>query len=225
MCVPKTARWIEPLRRTLARVYGPTTRTPVPWLLSADVALTLQGVDTETDPDSIEFRAISPVAAAYFALFMRPFEAPLTRATILYRPENSAPPSECWRSNPHQRVVSWSDGERTCWLGRWSVDGTIVQVLYEMHEQGTRSDPLSLAARTCTFKRVHFEDMQVPVVPLEFLLADSALRAETRRTSRILHALRAYGHNNAHLKLALSTLPTGRASRLMRLLEFSLVAG
>jgi hypothetical protein len=191
----------------------------VPWLLSGDAAMAFQGVSA--DPDVIEFRAISPVAVAYFAQFMRPFEAPITKATVIYGRGSNAAPSESWRSNPHQRIASWVGNGRACWLGRWSVEGTIVQVLYA---QGVRSDPISLAVGA-PVRRVPFEGMQVPVVPLEFLLADSALRSDNRLTGRILHALRVYGHNASDLQAALDVLPSNKASRLQRLLEFSLVAG
>src|SRR5947209_8586230 len=99
-------RWAGALRQTLKRVYDPTTRNPVPWLLSGNAALHLQGVPVE--PDTIEFRAISPFAAAYFAQLMRPYEAPDTAATIVYRLGGNMSPSNFWRSNVHQRIVAWS---------------------------------------------------------------------------------------------------------------------
>src|SRR6059036_2441654 len=106
MCVSRAGRWAETLRHTLERVYEPTTRTPVPWLLAGDAALALQGADA--DPASIEFRAISPFAVAYFSAFMKQCEAPANAATIIYKRGDSIPPSEHWRSNVHQRIVAWS---------------------------------------------------------------------------------------------------------------------
>ena len=95
MSVPLSRRWAEALRLVLKRVYDPTTRVPVPWYLSGETSLNLQGVSIE--PDLIEFRAISPFAAAYFAQLMRPYEAPDTAATIVYRLGGNMAPSESWR--------------------------------------------------------------------------------------------------------------------------------
>jgi hypothetical protein len=62
-------------------------------------------------------------------------------------------------------------------------------------------------------------------VPLEVLLADSALRGQQQVTNRILQALRSSGYRSDTLSRALDLLPFDKASRLMRLLEFRLVAG
>jgi hypothetical protein len=67
--------------------------------------------------------------------------------------------------------------------------------------------------------------MEVAVVPLEFLLAESALRNDTQLTHRILHAMRTRGYSRDDLDTALGVLPSEKASRLSRLVEFSLVAG
>lgn len=218
MCVPKIGRWAETLRQSLQRVYEPTTRTPIPWLLSGDAALALQGVQVE--PERIDFRAISPVATAYFAHFMKPLEGPIG-ATIVYRRGGNLAPAESWRSNVHQRIVAWSVGGRATWLGRWHVDGQPVQVSYV---QTFRPDPVSKAAHA-PIKRVPFEGLEVAVVPIEFLLAESTLKNETQLTHRILHAMRTAGHSAEKLQLALDTLPKEKASHLLRLLEIGLIAG
>ena len=222
MCVTRTGRWAESLRHTLRRVYDPTTRTPVPWLLSGDAALALQGVDVE--PDMIEFRAISPFAAAYFAQFMKPYEVPANKATIIYRRGGNVPPSESWHSNVHQRIVAWSHAGRACWFGRWLVDGATVQVSYE---RSIYSDPVAQAVRPeAEVRRASFEgNLDVAVVPIEFLLAESAATNDTQFTRRILHAMRSCGYSTDLLRSALDLLPSEKASRLTRLLEFSLVAG
>src|SRR5829696_306306 len=124
MCVPRMSRWTESLRHILHRVYEPTTRTPVPWILSGKAALALQGVDL--DPDVVEFRAISPFAVAYFSAFMKSYEVPANAATVIYRRGGDVPPSEGWRSNVHQRIVAWGYGEHAWWLGRWNVEGLSV---------------------------------------------------------------------------------------------------
>ena len=118
--IPSGRRCTDALRQTLKRVYDPTTRTPIPWLLTGKAALQIHGVPIE--PDTIEFRAISPFATAYFAQLMKPYEAPDTAATIVYRLGGNTPPSSLWRSNVHQRVVAWSSGGRATWLGRWPLD-------------------------------------------------------------------------------------------------------
>ncbi len=218
MCVPKIGRWAETLRQTLQRVYEPTTRIPVPWLLCGDAALALQGVQIE--PESVDFRAISPVATAYFAHFMKPLEGPIG-ATIVYRRGGNLAPAESWRSNVHQRIVAWSVGGRATWLGRWHVDGLPVQVSYV---QTFHPDPVSKAA-LAPIRRIAFEGMEVAVVPIEFLLAESALKNETQLTHRILHAMRLSGHSAEELQLALSILPQEKASHLLRLLEIGLIAG
>lgn len=211
--------WGEALRATLSRVYDPTTRTPVPWLLSGEAALALQGVRIE--PEVIVFRAISPVAAAYFTQFMKPFEASAHSATVVYRRGGNLAPSDSWRSNIHQRIVAWSAGGRACWLGRWHVEGVPVQVSYI---QSIHPDPVALTLKGSA-KCVRFEGMDVPVVPLEYLLANSTLKNDTVQTQRILHTMRSSGYSAAHLQKALSVLPSGKASKLSLMLEFSLVAG
>jgi hypothetical protein len=219
MCVPLIDRWAEALRSTLRRVYEPTTRTPVPWMLSGEAALAIQGVDA--DPNMIEFRASSPYAVAYFSGFMKSYEAPANAATVIYRRGGDIPPSDIWRSNVHQRIVAWSAGDRGGWLGRWNVAGLPVQVIYL---RGATRDPISgLAADD--IRRVHFEGMEVPVVPLEYLLADTVVRNQAQTTNRILHVLRASGYNPSTLQRALDPLPDDKASRLLRLLEIRLVAG
>src|SRR5437868_5893499 len=104
MCLAKNGHWTEGLREALRRVYDPTTRVPVPWLLCGDAALALQGVPVE--PYIVEFRAISAVATAYFAQLMRPHEAPIHSAVVVYRRGGNMAPSENWRSNVHQRIVA-----------------------------------------------------------------------------------------------------------------------
>jgi hypothetical protein len=219
MYTAKNGAWPEGLREVLRRVYDPTTRVPVPWLLSGDAALALQGVTIE--PDTIEFRATSAVATAYFAQFMRPHELPVHRAVVVYRRGSNVAPSEGWRSNIHQRVVAWSVGGKATWLGRWQVDERLVQVSYV---RSIHADPTALAFRA-PIRRVPFDGMEVAVVPLEFLLAESALRNDTQLTHRILHAMRTRGYSQADLETALGVLPSEKASRLSRLVEFSLVAG
>ncbi len=218
MCVPRTGRWRDSLRQTLRRVYEPTTRMPVPWFLSGDAALALQGVDVE--PECVEFRAISPYAVAYFAGFMKPYEAPANMATIVYRRGGNLVPSDSWRSNIHQRVVAWSVGGRATWLGRWHIERDTVQTSYV---RSIYPDPIGAATRA-NIKRAHFEGMQVPVVPLEFLLADSALRNQTHLTHRILHAMRVSGHDPDNMRAALELMPPDKSFRLRRLLEIGPVA-
>lgn len=219
MCVPKTGGWADSLRTALSRVYEPTTRQPVPWLLSGDAALALQGVDIE--PDVIEFRAASPFAAAYFSAFMKSYELPANSTTVIYRRGGITPPSESWRSNVHQSLVAWVAGDEAYWYGRWNVQGLSVQVL---HARGVENDPIA-AMDPGDVTRVHFEGMDIAVVPLEVLLADSALRGQQQVTNRILQALRSSGYRSDTLSRALDLLPFDKASRLMRLLEFRLVAG
>ena len=219
MYVQPISRWADALRQSLQRVYEPTTRLPVPWVLTGEAALALQGVDI--DPASVEYRAISPYAVAYFAGFMRPFEVPANAATVIYRRGGNQPPSAGWRSNVHQRIVAWSEGECACWLGRWSVDGFPVQAY---HARGLPGDPLGEFTREDIY-RVRFEGMDVAVAPLEFLLADSAARNQPQTTNRILHALRGSGYQMDTLHRALGALPSDRAMRLLRLLEIRLVAG
>lgn len=219
MCVLRNSRVREALRQTLDRVYDPTTRTPVPWLLSGETAMSLQGVNIE--PATIEFRAMSQYAAAYFAQLMKPFEAGANTATIVYRIGGNTAPSNIWRSNIHQRVVAWSVGGKATWLGRWNVDGVTVQVSYV---RSVRNDPTARAVRSHV-ERVSFDGMNVPVVPLEFILAQVDLKNNTQLTHRVLHALRARGHNPNILRSALECISNERASRLSRLLEINLVAG
>jgi hypothetical protein len=221
MNVPLSRRWAEALRLVMKRVYDPTTRLPVPWYLSGEAALNLQGVSVE--PDLIEFRAISPFAAAYFAQLMRPYEAPDTAATIVYRLGGNMSPSESWRSNFHQRIVAWSGGGRATWLGRWIVAGTTVQVTYV---RNIHPDPVGLAlkaAAAASPQRSRFENLDVAVIPLEFSLADAAMRSQLELTQRILHAMRLMGHNPAELRRALSLVPQEKAGRLQRSLEFNVI--
>ena len=219
MYTAKNGAWSEGLREVLKRVYDPTTRVPVPWLLSGDVALALQGVTIE--PETIEFRTTSAVATAYFAQFMRPHELPVHRAVVVYRRGSNIAPSESWRSNIHQRVMAWSVGGKATWLGRWTVDERVVQAT---HMRSIHADPTALAFRA-PIRRVPFEGMEVAAVPLEYLLAESALHNDTQLTHRILHVLRARGYSASDLGMALSVLPAEKASRLSRLVEFSLIAG
>jgi hypothetical protein len=152
---------------------------------------------------------------------MRPYEASAHAATIVYRRGGNVAPSEKWRSNVHQRIVAWSGGGRACWLGRWQVDDMTVQVCFKY---GIHADPVALASKAAT-RRVRFGSTDVAVVPIEYLLAESALRNQAQLTQRILHTMRSHGHDPAELERALSVLPSDKASRLSRLLEFSLVAG
>ena len=218
MNVPFSRRWAEALRHTLRRVYDPTTRVPVPWLLAGDAALQLQGIGVE--PDMLEFRAISPFAAAYFAQLMKPYEAPDNTATVVYRRGGNVAPSENWRSNVHQRVVAWSVGGRATWLGRWLVDDMIVQVSYV---RSVHADPTGLSLRAEP-QRARFENTDVAVVPLEYLLAESAVRNQIDMTPRILHVMRTAGYKPAELRRALGALPEERANRLFRLLEFNVIS-
>jgi hypothetical protein len=218
MNVPLSRRWAEALRLVLKRVYDPTTRVPVPWYLSGDAALHLQGVSVE--PDIIEFRAISPFAAAYFAQLMRPYEAPDTAATIVYRLGGNMAPSESWRSNVHQRIVAWSGGGRATWLGRWPVAGYTVQITYV---RSVHADPVGLALKAST-RHARFENMDVVVIPLEYALAETVLRSQMELTQRILHAMRTMGHDPAELRRALAPVPQEKASRIQRSLEFNVIS-
>jgi hypothetical protein len=218
MSVPMSRRWAEALRLTLKRVYDPTTRVPVPWLLAGEASLNLQGVTIE--PDLIEFRAISPFAAAYFAQLMKPYEAPDTAATIVYRVGGNMAPSESWRSNVHQRIVAWSVGGKAPWLGRWPIAGATVQVTYV---RNVHPDPVGLGLRAET-RRVRFENFDLPVVPFEYLLAEASIKSQLELTQRILHAMRTLGHDPAELRRALSPLPQEKAARLQRSLEFNIIS-
>jgi hypothetical protein len=219
MCVPKTAQWVDALRTTLGKVYEPTTRQPIPWFLSGEAALALQGVDIE--PERIEFRAVSPFAAAYFSGFMRYYESAANGATIIYRRGGVTPPSEGWRSNVHQRIVVWTAGDQMYWFGRWNVEGQPVQVL---HIRGLDTDPVS-QMKPGDMQRVHFEGMDVAVAPVEVLLAETVIRGQQQLTNRVLQTLRSSGYRPEILNRALDLLPYDKASRLMRLLEIRLVAG
>jgi hypothetical protein len=223
MYAAKSGEWAEALRAALRRVYDPTTRKPVPWLLAGDAALALHGVNIE--PDLIEFRATSPVAAAYFAQLMRPYELPENVATVIYRRGGNMVPSDSWRSNCHQRVVAWSVGGRATWLGRWNVADLTVQV---SHVLGIHADPVALATKQVEksgTRRLHFEGTNVVVVPIEYLLAESGLRNDVHSTHRILHVMRQRGYDPAELEIALRVLPSEKAHRLARLAEFNLIAG
>lgn len=219
MCVMRNGRWAEALRQTLPRVYDPTTRNPVPWLLAGEAAMAVQGVNI--DPGVIEFRAMSQYAVIYFAQLMKPYEVGPNSATLVYRPGGNATPSDFWRSNIHQRVVAWSVGGKATWLGRWHVGGVTVQVSYV---KSRRPDPTAQAVRAHT-QRVPFEGSDVAVVSLEYLLADSGLKNNTPATHRILHVLRSRGHDPAILQSALGSIPQEKATRLSRLMEINLVAG
>lgn len=219
MSMPSSNRgWAEALRQTLKRVYDPTTRVPVPWLLAGDAALYAQGV-VGIEPETIEFRAISPFAAAYFAQLMKIYEAPDTAATIVYRLGGNTSPSDLWRSNVHQRIVAWSIGGRATWLGRWPVAGTTVQVSYV---RSVQPDPVAPALKADTVK-AHWDGLDVAVVPLTYALAETALKGETEKTHRIMHTLRTAGYNPEELRRALSPLPVEKSSRIMRSLEFSIL--
>ena len=219
MCLSRNVRWADTLRHTLRQVYEPTTRVPVPWLLSGEAALALQGVDIE--PGIIEFRAVSPFAVAYFSGFMKAYEAPANAATVIYRRGGAIPPSDYWCSNVHQRIVAWGHEDQASWLGRWNVDGIAVQVL---HTRGVPNDPLANIDQE-QISRARFEGMDLPVAPLEYLLAESAARAQQQTTNRILHTLRASGYDAGTLNKALDVVPSDKAFRLLRLLEIHLVAG
>jgi hypothetical protein len=162
---------------------------------------------------------MSPVATAYFAQFMKPHEVSINSATIVYRRGGNAIPSESWRSNVHQRIVAWSAGGRACWLGRWQIGGTTVQVSYL---RSIFPDPVALAVRTGA-RRVHFQGMDVAVVPIEFLLVENAMRNNTHTVHRILNTIRVAGHNQDNLRIALDLLPEEKATRLMRQMEIGLV--
>ena len=217
MSMPSKRTWADALRQTLKRVYDPTTRVPIPWLLAGDASLALQGVSIE--PDTIEFRAISPFAAAYFAQLMKLYEAPDTAATIVYRLGGNTAPSDLWRSNVHQRIVAWSAGGKATWLGRWPIGETNAQVAYI---RSVHADPVSLCIKASA-QRVRWEGMDVAVVPLTYSLAEAALRADTDKTPRIMHILRTSGYDAEELRRALSPLPLERAARIMRSLEFSIL--
>ncbi|MDQ3929790.1 MAG: hypothetical protein M3328_11685 [Chloroflexota bacterium] len=219
MSALRNGRVREALRQALDRVYDPTTRTPVPWLLSGEAAMALQGVNIE--PTGVEFRAMSQYATGYFAQLMKPFEAGPNTATLVYRMGGNTAPSDIWRSNVHQRIVAWSVGGRATWLGRWLVDGVTVQISYV---RSIKADPTARAVRS-HIARAPFEGMSVPVVPLEFLLAQADLKNNTHLTHRVLHALRARGYSPNTLQSALECISRERASRLSRLLEINLVAG
>ncbi len=216
--MPSSRGWADALRQTLKRVYDPTTRTPVPWLLAGDAALFLQGVSA-IEPETLEFRAISPFATAYFAQLMKIYEAPDTAATIVYRLGGNTAPSDLWRSNVHQRVVAWSAGGRATWLGRWPVGNTNVQVSYI---RSVHADPVGLCLKAAA-RKVRWEDMDVAVVPLTYALADAAQRADTEKMHRIMHTLRTTGYDAEELRRALSPLPLERGARIMRSLEFSIL--
>ncbi len=219
MSMPSSNRgWAEALRQTLKRVYDPTTRVPVPWLLAGDAALFLHGV-IGIEPEIIEFRAISPFGAAYFAQLMKIYEAPDTAATIVYRLGGNTSPSDIWRSNVHQRIVAWSVGGRATWLGRWPVANINVQVSYV---RSVQPDPIGPALKAET-KKVRWDGLDVAVVPLTYALADTALRADTEKTQRIMHTLRISGYDPEELRRALSPLPVEKSSRIMRSLEFSIL--
>ena len=140
---------------------------------------------------------------------------------MIYRRGGTDAPSEHWRSNVHQRIVAWSGQGCAWWMGRWSVAGFPVQVLYT---RGVASDPVSALERE-DVRRVRFEQMDIAVVPLEYLLAESAARNQAQTTNRILHALRSSGFSADTLNRALDSLPSDKALRLLRLLEIRLVAG
>lgn len=218
MSMPSSRGWAEALRQTLKRVHDATTRVPVPWLLSGDAALFLQGVPG-VEPETLEFRAISPFATAYFAQLMKIFEAPDTAATLVYRLGGNTSPSDLWRSNVHQRVVAWSAGGRATWLGRWPVGDTNVQVSYV---RSVQPDPIGLCLKS-TAHKARWEGMDVAVVPLPHILADTALRADTEKTQRIMHTLRTTGYDPEELRRALSSLPVEKASRIMRSFEFTIL--
>lgn len=215
--LPPNRQWAEALRQTLKRVYDPTTRMPIPWLLTGDAALSLYGISVE--PEHLEFRAISPFAAAYFAQLMKLYEAPDTAATIVYRLGGNTAPSALWRSNVHQRIVAWSAGGRATWLGRWPVGQTEVQVTYL---RSVHADPLGLALKAAPHK-IRWEDMDVAVAPLPYLLAETALKADHEKTQRIMHTLRISGYDPEELRRALSPLPLEKSSRIIRSLEFSIL--
>jgi hypothetical protein len=191
------------------------------------VALAVQGVPV--DPEIIEFSAISQYAPAYVAQLMKPYEPPASTATIIYMRGGNVAPSKKWRSNLHQRIVAWSgDDGRACWLGRWVVDGVMVQVSYVRnihadHTPNSMTDPTALL-NNAPVRRACFDGKEIAVVPLECLLADSALRSDAPRTQRILHTMRDRGYDPDLLRQALDVLPTERALRLMRLLDLTLVA-
>src|SRR5688500_16762030 len=170
MCAARIGEWAESLKLALRRVHDPTDRQPVPWLLAGDAALALQGVNIE--PSIVEFRAASPVAAAYFAQLMRPYELPETVATVIYRRGGNMLPSDSWRSNCHQRIMAWSHAGRATWLGRWNVGDMTVQV---SHILGIHPDPVAIPPRSVSTgraRRVPFEAMGVAVSPLEDLRAE-----------------------------------------------------
>lgn len=219
MCVMRNGRWAEALRQTLSRVYDPTTRNPVPWLLAGESAMAVQGVNIE--PGVVEFRAMSQYAVIYFAQLMKPYEVGPNAATLVYRTGGNAAPSDFWRSNIHQRVVAWSVGGKATWLGRWHINGVAVQASYI---KSRRPDPTAQAARA-SVHRVLFEGTNVAVTPIEYLLADSGLKNNTQTTHRLLHTLRARGHDAATLQAALNTIPQEKAARLSRLMEINLVTG
>ncbi|MDQ6694250.1 MAG: hypothetical protein M3014_07490 [Chloroflexota bacterium] len=219
MYVQKKGPWNDALRQTLQRVYDPTTRNPVPWLLTGEAAQALQGVNVE--PETLDFRAISQFGCVYFAQFMKPHEAPDNATTIVYRRGGNMAPSDNWRSNVHQRIVAWSVGGRASWLGRWYVDGLPVQV---SHVRTVHPDPVGAAVRE-HLQRVRFGDFDVAVVPIEFMLAESALRGIPQASHRILHALRISGYDAVRMQTALATIPREKAYHLSRLLEIDLVTG
>ena len=72
-------------------------------------------------------------------------------------------------------------------------------------------------------RRASLGGREVAIVPIEYLLAESALCNDTPLTRRILHAMRNSGYDPGVLKAALQVLPSERASHLSRLAEFSLL--
>ena len=101
------------------------------------------------------------------------------------------------------------------------VDGVTVQVSYV---RSIHADPVSLV-NSAPVRRACFDGKEIAVVPLECMLADSALRSEAPLTQRILHTMRGCGYDPDLLRQALDVLPAERALRLMRLLDLNLVAG
>jgi hypothetical protein len=66
--------------------------------------------------------------------------------------------------------------------------------------------------------------MDVAVIPLEYSLAEAALRSQLEMTQRILHTMRTLGHDPNELRRALAPIPQEKASRLQRSLEFNVIS-
>jgi hypothetical protein len=158
---------------------------------------------------------------AYFAGFLKPYETQANAATVIYRRGGDQAPSPSWRSNVHQPIVAWSANGEASWFGRWAIEGMPVEVLYA---RAAGAEPVAQVPPE-DVRRVYYQGMDVAVAPVEYLLAQSAWHNHQQDSNRILHAMRALGHDPGVMQRALATLSEERATRLLRLLEIRLVAG